>query len=264
MNVSEYKNKRINEIKKLLNSIHFENIGIPNKPIIENLTPETNDFFNIPSPYRIRTELLLKEISEYKTELIETKLEFISLSQEGFSEIDGAIEEFITKTRLAIERYKHDIIKIVFAQSPIEGITFSNLPEVKEKNLINTGLNFIKIKLGANTYSLPKTGNEAENEDAIIDDLSIMIIYIYILKLYIEDKKRKYEEFNDFITTNFDIQDKEYIVIRKMQSIFLNEKNYEIFVEKYNLVAEELVTMAIDKSIEEENNRKNQNRKGSI
>ena len=73
-----------------------------------------------------------------------------------------------------------------------------------------------------------------------------MIIYVYFLVCVIQDKKEKKEEFIDFVAANFDPTDERYIDIMRMQSIFLNEKDYKTFLIEYRSVAEKVVTMALD------------------
>lgn len=256
MSIQEYKNKVVKDIEKLFKGIHFENVGIDNKKIIGMLTPEASEFFNNPTIYRKRTEELLTQISEYKTELLGTTLEFLSPNEEiAKQEVEEAIKRFIDKIRLEIDLYKHDIIKIAFQaeQDKMDtSIKIEELPEVREKNTINMGLNFIKIKVADKEYTRVKTGREAESEDVTIENLNLMILYVYILKSYIEDKNKKQEEFIDFVATNFSVTDKEYIEVRKLQAAFLNEKNYERFIRKYNLVIEEVVSKVINRNQEAE------------
>ena len=100
---------------------------------------------------------------------------------------------------------------------------------------------------------------EAEKEDAVVENLVPIIIYIYILKSNIEDKKQKQEEFIDFVAENFSVTDKEYMNVRRMQGIFLNEKDYETFLQKYKGTIEEIVTMIIErdqKQIEENKSKR--------
>lgn len=254
MSVYEYKNKVVKDIEKLFQGIHFENIGINNKPIMGKLTPEASEFFNSNTLYRKRTEELLIQISEYKSELFGTTFEFLSPNEEQAKlEIDSALRLFTEKIRLEIDLYKNDIIKLYFREDKTDdSVKLEELPEVQEKNTINTGLSFIKIKLGEKEYSRVKTGTEVENNDVTIEHLNLMILYVYILISYIEDKKNKYEEFVDFVSTNFSVKDEEYLKVRKLQTLFLNEKNYETFIQKYNLVSEEVVWLAIENAQKEQ------------
>lgn len=254
MSVQEYKNKVVKDIEKLFKGIHFENIGIKDKKIIGMLTPEASEFFNSNGLYRKRTEELLKQISEYKTELLGTTLEFLSPNEEQAKlEVDSALKLFIEKIRLEIDIYTNDIIKLHFRKEKNEdSVKIDELPEVQEKNMINIGLSFIKIKIGEKEYSRVKSGREAESKEVTIKNLNLMIVYVYILIAYIEDKKNKYEEFVDFVATNFSVKDEEYLKARKLQTLFLNEKNYDTFIQKYNLVSEEVVWLAIEKEQEKQ------------
>lgn len=251
MNIQEYKSKKIKEVKYFLRGLHPENIGVKDKNVIGYVTPECSDFFNRNELNRSITNKLIKSIQGCYNELISPDLEFISSDeQEAQKEIDTAIKNFVDKVRRAVNFYKHDIIKASFQskeQPQEEGITVDDLPEVKEKNLIYTGLNFIKLQIGDNVYSVPKIGREAEHEDATIDGLYQMIIYVYALKLMIEDKKQKLEEFIDFIATNLSVKDEDYVYARQVQNKFLNEQNYESFIKKYNAAVEEVVTLIINR-----------------
>lgn len=239
MNINEYKRNKIKEIKEFLKGIKFENIGIKDKKIILGLTPECSDFFNKDEVYRNITESFLNKIYGYYIELIDTNIEYAT----SIEEIDFEVKKFEDKVRNETTNYKNSLIKAAFTTNKEEQIVIEELPEVKEKNLLNTGLNFIKIKIGDKVYSTAKTGGEAEKEDVEVENLSHMIIYIYILINNIQDKKEKQEEFIDFIAENFSVKDKEYIELRKLQGIFLNEKNYESFLQKYSKVIEEITTM---------------------
>jgi len=251
MNLSEYKANKIKEVKRFLRRLHPENIGIKDKPILGHLTPECSNFFNKNEMFRKPTEKLLKKINEYYTDLVFTNLEYAGSKEE----IDLEIKNFIDVIRREVNDYKYAIIKIAFQPKNDEGIVVEELQEVKEKNYINTGLNFIKLKVGENIYSVSRIGREAENEDVTLDNLNTMIVYIYVLKCMIDDKKQKLDEFVDFVATNYDVRDKEYIYIRKKQMEFLNEKNYEEFLKKYKDTVKNVVTMTIsrdqDRKLEE-------------
>ena len=250
MNLNEYKANKVKEIKYFLRGIHPENIGNKDKKIITGLTPLCSDFFNSSDQYRKITEMLLSKINGCYIELVNTNIEFASSTEE----VDLEIKKFADIVRRHINDYKHLLIKLAFQPVKDEGIALQELQEVKEKNLINTGLNFIKFKIGDNIYQTAKLGNEAEKDDAILDNLSYMIIYIYAIKGMIDDKKAKLDEFVDFVATNYDVKDESYLYIMKKQLEFINEKDYDSFVEKYNDTAKEVVTMTIarDQNVEPE------------
>lgn len=258
MNINEYKKNKIKEVDFFLKGIRFENIGVKDKEIILGLTPECSDFFNKEESYRELTEKFLNKIKEYYTELIHTNIEYAQTNEE----IDLEIKKFVDQIRNEINYYKHTLIKVAFQSNKEEKIIIDDLPEVKEKNLINTGLNFIKIKIGNKSYSVPKTGSEAEKEDAIVDNLIPIMIYVYILKGNIEDKKQKQEEFIDFVAENFSVTDEEYLKVRRMQGIFLNEKDYETFLQKYNDTIADIVTMIIEREQKIEINQNESKPKG--
>lgn len=242
MNLNEYKANKIKEIDYFLRGIHPENIGIKDKKIISGLTPLCSDFFNS-GRYRKLTEMLLSKINGCYVELVDTNLEFAGST----GDVDLEIKKFIDMVRKYINDYKHLLIKLAFQPVKEEGIVFDELQEVKEKNLINMGLNFIKFKVGDKIYQAAKLGNEAEKEDVILDDINGMIIYIYVIKSFIEDKKQKQEEFVDFVATNYDVKDDRYLYIMKKQYEFINEKDYSSFVDKYNQITEDVVTMTIER-----------------
>jgi len=250
MNIQEYKLKRLKELDFFLRGLHLENIGKMDKKIIDNVTPECSDFFNKEQLNRSITDKLMQEIQGYKTDLVFTDLEFLSSDEEtAKGEIDKAIKKFVEKVRRTIDFYKYDIIKASFQTKQKEDmLDVPELSEVKEKNFIYTGLNFIKFQIGENVYSAPRIGREAEQTDVTIDGLYQMIIYVYVLKCMIDDKKLKHEEFKDFIATNFSVRDPEYLIARKMQSIFINEQDYETFLKKYDLAIEEMVSLIIQKN----------------
>lgn len=243
MNLNEYKASKIKEIKFFLRGLHPENIGIKDKKIITGLTPLCSDFFNSSNQYRRLTEMLLSKINGCYIELVNTNIEFAGSAEE----VDLEIKKFIDKVRNEINNYKHLLIKLSFQPVGEEGIVPEELQEVKEKNLINMGLNFIKFKVGDKIYQTAKLGNEAEREDVVLDDINGMIIYIYVIKGFIEDKKQKQEEFVDFVATNYDVKDERYLYIMKKQFEFINEKDYSSFVDKYNEITEEVVAMTIER-----------------
>lgn len=228
MTLNEYKSNKIKEINYFLRGINFQNIGIKEKPII-NHSPECDEFFNKNRIFREITERFLNKIKEYYNNLLDTELEFAS-SQE---EIDRAVLNFVEKTKEELNNYKNLIIKAAFKSVEQEHIIIDELPEVREKNLINTGLNFIRVKLGTKEYPTAKTGFEAEKEDEVLDNLNIMIIYIYVLVCMINDKKQKKEEFIDLIAENFSPTDPKYGEHLNTHLQLLNEKNYDKFVELY-------------------------------
>ena len=243
MNLNEYKANKIKEIDYFLRGIHPENIGIKDKKIISGLTPLCSNFFNGSGHYRKITEVLLNKINGCYIELVNTNIEFAS----SIEEVDLEIKKFVDLVRKYINDYKHLLIKLAFQPVKEDGIVFDELQEVKEKNLINMGLNFINFKIGDKIYQTAKLGNEAENEDAILDNLSYMIIYIYAIKGMIEDKKEKLDEFIDFVATNYDVKDVRYPFIMKKQLEFINEKDYDSFVEKYNDTIKKIVDMTIER-----------------
>lgn len=249
MNLNEYKNSKIKEIDHFLRGLNFDNIGIKDKKIIEYLTPECDEYFNKDEVYRSLTERLLTKIREHYNNLVDTQLEYAS-SQE---EIDLEIKKFVDQVRKEVDKYKHTTIKIAFQpkKETDEGVAIEELQEVKEKNLINTGLNFIKIKIGDIIYSAPKTHAEAEKEDVTLDNLNIIIVYVYVLTCMINDKKQKQEEFIDYIAQNFKVTDEEYLELRKLQGIFLNERNYDDFIAKYNAASEQVVSLVLERDRKE-------------
>lgn len=253
MNLNEYKIKRLKELKYFFRGIAFDNVAIKNKKIINGLTPECSDFFNGDENIRKVTEKLLLKIKGMYNELVFTYLENAGTKEE----IDLEIKKFMDDMRREVDYYKFDVIKISFQpENEEKDAIVDEMHEVPEKNMINMGLNFIKYKLGDMFYQMPKIGREAELEEATVDNLNDVLIYIYVIKCMIEDKKNKQEEFIDFIATNYDVKDEEYIKVRKLQGLFLNEKNYDTFIKKYNGVVEEVVTMVID--------RKQENKKANI
>lgn len=180
MNINEYKQNKKREVKQFLEGLKFDNIGINNKKIISGLTPECSDFFNRGDLYRSLTERFLNNIHEEYINLIDTNIEYASTVEE----IDYEIKKFVDNVKNIINDYKYNLIKAVFIQKKEEGIIIDNLPEVKEKNLLYTGLNFIKIKIGDKIYSSPKIGREAEKEDVTVDNITPIIIYILYNKLH--------------------------------------------------------------------------------
>jgi len=197
-----------------------------------------------------KVEKTYNKLKQCDADLVFTDLEFLSSDEEtAKGEIDKAIKKFVEKVRRTIDFYKYDIIKASFQTKQKEDmLDVPELSEVKEKNFIYTGLNFIKFQIGENVYSAPRIGREAEQTDVTIDGLYQMIIYVYVLKCMIDDKKLKHEEFKDFIATNFSVRDPEYLIARKMQSIFINEQDYETFLKKYDLAIEEMVSLIIQKN----------------
>lgn len=240
MNINEYKQIKKRKIREFLQGLKFENIGVKDKKIILGLTPECSDFFNKDEVCRYVTERFLNKINGYYINLIDTNIEYATSPEE----IDLEIKKFVDKVRNEINNYKDSIIKVSFRQNKEEKIDIDNLPEVKEKHTLHTGLNFIKIKVGSKVYSAAKTAVEAEKEDLVVDTLSLIMIYIYLLKCNIEDKKQKYEEFIDFVSSNFSVTETEnYLKARQLQSIFINEKDYETFLLKYKEAKKQLKSM---------------------
>lgn len=243
--LEDYKKQKIREVEYFLRGIRLDNIKKNDEKIILGVTPEANDFFNKPGLSRSYTELFLANLSTYKTELYFTDLEFASTKEE----MDYAVLKFVNKVKSALEEYKTNIIKAYFHEKKEEDLGYIDpreLSNVKESNYINTGLNFIKIKIGDKEYAFVRSPRDAEQKEKVVDNLNRMIIYVYFLVCIIQDKKEKKEEFIDFVAINFDPTDTRYFDIMRMQSIFLNEKDYKKFLIEYRTVVEKVVTMALE------------------
>lgn len=251
MNINLYKINKIKEINYFLREIHPENIGTKDKELISGLTHECSYFFNSGDQYRKLTEMLVRSIYGCYIELVDTNIEFASSTEE----VDLEIKKFIFTIRNKINEFKHLLIKVVFQPVKTEGVTFEKLQEVREKNLINMGLNFIEFKIGDKIYKAAELGNEAEKKSLTTDNISDMISYIYRIKGMIEDKKQKNQEFVDFVNTNYGVKDEDgytkndedYKYIMQKQLEFINEKDYNSFVRKYNIISADIVSKTIER-----------------
>lgn len=234
-NLNEYKQLKIKEVNYFLRGINFNNIGKKHEKIIDYASPECSSFFNVIGPCRLITEEFLIRIKEKYGDLIYVDLEFASSKEE----VDAAIESFVNNIRKELDEYKYTVIKQTFIDKEKleeDHVTINNHSKynVKENNLINLGLNFIKIQIGDKIYGTPKNGKESEKEDVTLNNLNTMLIYVYALLGMINDKKEKEEEFIDFIAEHCKATDPKYFELRKLQAVFLNIKTYDDFIEKYN------------------------------
>lgn len=233
-NLNEYKKMKINELKYFFSGINFKNVNKEGKIIIDCATPECSEFFNGKNLSRCITEEFLKRIKEYYYDLIFTDLEF-STSKE---EVDSSIMRFIGSLRRELDEYKLTVIKQEFVPKEKMEKEYISISEhekyrVRENNLLYMGLNFLKLQIGQNVYSFPKTGNEAEKEDKVADDLNSIMIYIYLLISAIKDKKEKLSEFVDTVSANIDEKDPRHLEMMRMQYTLLNIKNFDDFTLEY-------------------------------
>lgn len=240
-NLNEYKKMKINELQYFFRGINFKNVNKEGSIIIDYATPECSEFFNGKNSSRCITEEFLKRIKENYNDLIFTDLEFSGSKEE----VDSSIMRFIGSLRRELEEYKLTLITQEFVpEEKIEkkyiSISEHEKYRARENNLLYMGLNFIKLQIGQNVYSLPKTGNEAEKEDRVVDNLNIIIIYMYALISMIRDKKEKLSEFVDTVSANINVKDSRYPEMMRMQFTLLNIKNYDDFVMEYNELIEKI------------------------
>ena len=275
----EYKKNRIREVQYFLRGIKFSNIKKYDSKIIDYVTPECSYFFNKELVNRYITEELLIKVKRYYDVLV-SKIMTINIDMEFcknmkdvdeevsmfVNKIDKEVKLFVDNIRKELEEYKLTIIKQTFINpSDINGRYISiddhTKYKVKEDNLINMGLNFIKVKVGNNIYEIPKNGREAENDDVVLDDLNTIIVYIYALLSMIKDKKQKKEDFVDFIAENVKVTDPRYFEFLKLQDVFLNIKNYDEFIYEYNkMILKIKKLMSIGNDQEEYTESKNKSR----
>lgn len=240
-NLNEYKKMKIKELQYFFKGVNFKNIQKDGGVIIDNVTPECSNFFNGNNPSHLITLEFLKRIKENYYNLVFTDLEFSSSKEE----VDYAILQFVSNLRRELDEYKLTLIKQEFI--PEEKIDKGHISigkhqkyRVREDNLINLGLNFIKLQIGENVYSFPKTGNEAEKEDKVADELNSIMIYIYLLISSIKDKKEKLSEFVDTVSANIDVKDPRYLEMMRMQYTLLNIKNFDDFILEYEKLIDEV------------------------
>lgn len=236
MNLNEYKRNKIKEVDFFLRGIYFDNINTKDKKIIidlslncgEDLSLDCEKFFNT---YRNATEMFLLRIKELRGEFIYTDLEFAGTKEE----VDLAVKALIDNIRNELNNYKATIMKEVFG-SP--RVAKSNGVDVLlnpiEYSLLNTGLNFINIKIGNDIFQAYRDGTEAEKETVVVDNLNIMIVYVYTITCMIKDKKDKQSYFIDYVSDNFKVTDPNYLDIHKLRNVFFGEKNYNEFIRKYD------------------------------
>lgn len=238
MNLYEYKKMVMKDIEEFFRGVYFNNVGIKNKKIVGYLTPECSDFFNKSGMVRSVTEELLKKIISLKEELFSTNIEFASSKEE----VDYYVRIFVDDVRKEVDNYRNLIIRIMF-QVDKDNISMTELQEVKEKNTINTGLNFIKIKIGNNLYLASKTSADVQEESAISEHINDFLIIIYLLIDMIKDKKRRKEYLIDLNSSTFKVEDPRYnemlIMITKN---YLNIKDYEIYVNECDDIEEQILT----------------------
>ena len=233
-NLEEYKKLRGKEVEYFLRDINFSNIVKRDTKIIEYASPECSAFFNEVGPIRFITEEFLIRVKEYYGILINTDFEFASSKEE----VDAAIKVFVDKVRKDLDEYKYTIIKQSFIdkdkiKEKYISINNHNEYNVKEGNLISLGLNFMKIQIGDKVFGVPKTGREAEKEEVVLDNLNIMLVYVYCLIGMINDKKNKKDELIDFTAMKFKVIDPRYLEIHdEVITSYLNIKNYYEFIVK--------------------------------
>lgn len=241
LNLNEYKKMKTNDLKYFFRGVNFKNINKEGSVVIDDVTPECSEFFNGNNPSCRITEEFLKRIKENYNNLIFTDLEFSSSKEE----VDYAILQFVSNIRRELDEYKLTLIKQEFVPKEKIEKDYISIGEhqkysVREDNLLYMGLNFIKLRIGENIYSMPKTGHEAEKEDKVADDLNLIMIYIYLLISAIKDKKQKISEFVDVVSENIDVKDPKYLEMMRMQFSLLNIKDYEEFILKYEEMIEKI------------------------
>lgn len=232
MKLSEYREIKLNEVDYFFRGIHFENIGKKNAPIIDSMVIEGEfvnlDFINQNKLWRKLIESALIDIKGYRSEL-----EFIYLDNfqshtatELKKEIDTAVGQFYNKVINRLNELNNTFLKVFYKD------------KTNKKNgasLLDTSLNFFKINSGNNIYDWgsKETSNRKERNPEVVDDLRLILLYIYTLPKMLKDRDDKLSNLQEEIF-NSGLIGQDFMKQFSKAARLTMERDYSVFDEKYN------------------------------
>lgn len=212
LNVNEYREKRLADIRYYLRGINYNNLNSNNA--IEKLSGDIDAMFNRNTLYRRETNKFVVAVNNAYYYLKDDKLEFANSVQE----IDKYIEEFEKKLKQIIVDFKNNILNIFKEETGYQ------------PNTINNSLDFIKIKIRDKNERLTADELHDKNE---LNGLREIVNLIYTFICMIKDKRFKSENILDLVNMKYSVRDAEYIKEMKKYLEILNEQDYDKFIILY-------------------------------
>lgn len=223
MTLQEYKNKRIKEIKYYLRGINYKNLESETK--VEGLPEELDALFNRNPLYKEETATFVVNIRNL--------YDFLLASPEGLEfaetkvEVDEAIQKFEIGLKMLIKEFKNKILKTHSTETGYHSSIIDN----------NTDSINIKIR----DISEQKLSRDEIHNLGELCGLKEIFFIIHMLIYMIKDKTIKAKNLNDLISLKYKFGTPEYKEkMRKYIAIVKNERDYNIFLEEYNKLLDEM------------------------
>lgn len=234
MNVEVYKNNRIKDIKFYLRGINYKNLD--SEILVEKLSSEIEVFFNQNSLYRKETYKFILTVRNLYDSLLMEELEFADTKDA----VDTAIEIFEKKLKILIKEFKNAILKKHYEDTGYQSYT------------INNSIESIVIKI-RNIDEQKRSAEEIHNLMELYGLKDIFVV-VHTLICMIKDKAIKSKTLNDLISLKYTFGTPVYKEkMSKYMTMVMNEKDYNKFLDKYNILLDEMnVTQDDIKWLEEQ------------
>ena len=212
MNIEEYINERLADVKYYLRGINYNKFD--SEKAVEGLREDVSKCFNDEPLYRRETDKLVRDIKGMYDTLKDHELEFATSK----AEVDNAVLQFEAKLKQRIVEFKNDILSLFKVAYDYQYIMLDNsLDEVN-----------VRVRNRKDKKTM-----EEMHEMKELFGLRECFIIIYIFMTYITNKSNKLEELKNRIAENFTPRTQEYLDALAEYVGLKSEKNYDKFIELY-------------------------------
>lgn len=259
MRIEDYTKMKLAEVDYFLRGINFYNLvknsndcdkksfGIPCSELINIIDVDGGNFDARFINRRRWYELLVNAVSEIRS--LRYRLECVDLDIGVYAstQVDDAVEEFISKVMIIVEQLKADILEDVRIKDKVQ----------VNKSFESSSLEFLKIRLGAKVFDWKKSSKKNQNgvrgkvrNSEIVDSLVVILAYVHLLPDMIKTSQELRGKMISFLQKLesckiFELGSEKHMKLSKYSFEVCRSKNYDVALKEFEKVVkllEEAVT----------------------